>query len=121
MKEDIKIIYLLFIEKEIQMIFNEEKMNMGSLFANLLLVFAFIPLTYEVAVMKMSINIPYSTIVTAGFAFLIFMLISVVKKYWFHVFLYFVGFLCTLSLFMNKKLFDDNHSKLRKMEVIVKK
>ena len=96
-------------------------MNMSILFANLLLVFAFIPLTYEVAVMKMSINIPYSTIVTAGFAFLIFMLISVMKKYWFHVFIYFVGFLCALSLFMNKKVFDENHSKLRKIEMVVEK
>jgi hypothetical protein len=103
------------------MILNEQKMNMSILFANLLLVFAFIPLTYEVAVMKMSINIPYSTIVTAGFAFLIFMLISVMKKYWFHVFIYFVGFLCALSLFMNKKVFDENHSKLRKIEMVVEK
>ncbi len=99
------------------MILNEQKMNMSILFANLLLVFAFIPLTYEVAVMKMSINIPYSTIVTAGFAFLIFMLISVMKKYWFHVFIYFIGLIAVLWMLVNKKEYDMNYTKKRIIEV----
>ena len=81
------------------------------LFANILIVLSLIPLAYESTILKYTSNIPYSTLVGFSVAYFIFMLSTAMKKYWFHVFIYFVGFIVVMYMIVSKKEFDEYHTK----------
>lgn len=73
-------------------------------------------MVFEIYQLKMTLNIPYITLFGIAFAFLIMFLISVYRRYWFHGFLYIIGFVCVMLIFSKKENFDMNQSKLVDME-----
>lgn len=81
------------------------------LLANMLIVFSLIPLSYEVSIMKMTSNIPMITLIGWATAFIVFMIATVMKKYWLHVAIYFIGFVCVMWMVVNKKEYDINYTK----------
>lgn len=89
----------------------EEKAPYLLLFANMLIVFSFIPLSYEVSIMKMTSNIPLITLLGWAVAFVIFMIATAMKKYWMHVAIYFIGLVCVMWMVVNKKEYDVNYTK----------
>ncbi len=84
------------------------------LFANFLICFSVIPLVYETTMLKMTINIPFFSLVCLGVAFIIFMTVSVLRKYWIHVFIYTIAFISVIILFMNKIQYDKNNMNIKK-------
>ncbi len=84
------------------------------LFANFLICFSVIPLVYETTMLKMTINIPFFSLVCLGVAFIIFMAVSVLRKYWVHVFIYTIAFVGVIILFMNKIQYDKNNLNIKK-------
>lgn len=89
----------------------EEKAPYLLLFANMLIVFSLIPLSYEISIMKMTSNIPMITLYGWITAFIIFMIATAMKKYWLHVAIYFIGLICALWILVNKKEYDENYTK----------
>lgn len=82
------------------------------LFANFIINFAFIPLVFEVIQQRYSHNIPYMSIILFMFAQIIFLFIVLYKEYYFHVFIYVVGLLCSCILFFLKKYYDKQNTKV---------
>ncbi len=97
--------------------FLEEKAPYLLLLANIIIVFSLIPLSYEVSIMKMTSNIPYITLISLATAFIIFIFGTAIKKYWFHVFIYFIGLIAVMWMLVNKKEYDANYTKKRIIEV----
>ena len=89
----------------------EEKAPYLLLFANMLLVFSFIPFSYEVSIMKMTSNIPMITLMGWATAFIIFIIATAMKKYWLHVAIYFMGLISIMWMIVNKKEYDINYTK----------
>ena len=89
----------------------ENQISYLLLFANILVVLSLIPLAYESTIMKYTSNIPYTTLIGFSAAFLIFMVSTALKKYWFNVFIYFVGFIVVMYMIVSKKEFDEYHTK----------
>ncbi len=84
------------------------------LFANFLICFSVMPLVYETSMLKMTINIPFFSLVCLGVAFIIFTIVSILRKYWVHVFIYFIAFIGIIILFVNKIQYDKNNLKIKK-------
>ncbi len=93
------------------------------LFANFLICFSLIPLVYETTMLKMTINIPFFTLVCFAVAFFIFMIVSLLRYYWVHLFIYSIAFISVIILFVNKMQFDKNNTNIRKkvIEFVYKK
>jgi hypothetical protein len=87
------------------------------LFANFLICFSLIPLVYETTMLKMTINIPYFTLLCFGIAFFIFIFVSLMRKYLIHAFIYTIAFICVIILFINKLQFDKNNINIQKKVV----
>ncbi len=84
------------------------------LFANFLIVFSMIPLVYETSLLKMTLNIPFFTLVCLGIAFIIFTFISFIRGYWVHMFIYIIAVICVIILFINKQKYDGKNIILKK-------
>ena len=73
------------------------------LLANLLVVLALIPVTFQIIQQKITSNIPYSSLIFMVIAFLIYLFVSINRLYPFHIFIYFIGLLCvSIVLFLKK-------------------
>jgi hypothetical protein len=84
------------------------------LLSNFLFSIAFIPLIYEVCNIQLMRNIPYLTLLPLGLAFLLLLFVSLVKQYWIHTFIYFIGFLSICILLFLKKEYDSKTEKKKK-------
>ena len=84
------------------------------LFSNFLIVFSMIPLVYETSLLKMTLNIPFFTLVCLGVAFIIFTFISFIRGYWVHMFIYIIAIICVIILFINKQKYDGKNIILKK-------
>jgi len=91
------------------------------LISNFLFSIAFIPMIYEVLNTKITINIPYLTLIPLFIAFLFLLFVSVVKKYWIHVFIYFIGLFSISIILFLKKDFDAISGKEKITDVIKNK
>ena len=85
------------------------------LFANFITNFAFIPLVFEVIQQKFTNNIPYLTIALLICAQLIFLFVVIYKGYYFHVFMYVTGLICSCILLFLKKYYDKKNTKIIKV------
>lgn len=77
------------------------------LLSNFLLSIAFIPLIYEVYDIQLMRNIPYITLLCLAVGFLLLLFVSIVKQYWIHTFIYFIGFFSICVLLFLKKEYDE--------------
>jgi hypothetical protein len=76
------------------------------LLSNFLFSIAFIPLVFEVSNIQIMRNIPYWTLVPLALAFFMLLFVAVVKQYWVHAFIYFIGFFSICTLLFFKKEYD---------------
>jgi uncharacterized protein with PQ loop repeat len=76
------------------------------LFATFTLTFSFVPLLFEIIKTKIAINIPYSSLLLALFSLIIFMFVSISKKYYFHLLFYIIGFISLFIIAFLKKSYD---------------
>lgn len=82
------------------------------LFANFIINFAFIPIVFEVIQQRYTYNIPYVSIILFMIAQIIFLFVVLYKEYYFHVFIYVVGLLCSCILLFLKKYYDKQNTKV---------
>jgi uncharacterized protein with PQ loop repeat len=80
------------------------------LFAIFLFSFAFIPLIFEVIQQKITSNIPYFTLVSLLISFLIFLFVSINRKYYLHMLFYLIGIICISILLFLKRDYDPNNN-----------
>jgi uncharacterized protein with PQ loop repeat len=76
------------------------------LFATFILTFSFVPLLFEIIKTKITINIPYSSLLLALLSLTIFMFVSISKKYYFHLLFYIIGFISLFIIAFFKKTYD---------------
>ena len=77
--------------------------------ANFLFNFAFIPLLFEILQQKTTSNIPYVSLICFLISQLLFLFVVFYKDYYFHIFLYLVGFICIVSILFLKKFYDNKN------------
>ena len=85
------------------------------LFSNFIINFSLIPLVFEVIQQKYTTNIPYSSILLLLIAQLIFLFVVLYKKYYFLVFIYVTGLICSCILLFLKKYYDKKNTKIIKV------
>jgi uncharacterized protein with PQ loop repeat len=79
------------------------------LFATLLITFSLIPIVFEIIEQKITYNIPYVSLICMLISFLIYLFITIHRKYYIHVFFYLIGFICVSIILFLKKKFDKNN------------
>ena len=79
------------------------------LFAIFLFSFAFIPLVFEIIQQKITINIPYISLICMLLAFLIYLFITINRGYYIHIFFYLIGLVSILLILFLKQKFDKNN------------
>mgnify|MGYP000993117740 CR=1 FL=1 len=77
--------------------------------ATFLMNFAFVPLLFEVLQQRNTTNIPYITLLCFILAQALFLFIVVYRNYYFHTFIYLVGFICVSALLFLKKFYDTKN------------
>lgn len=92
---------------------SEETYYMIILFCHFLITFSFVPILYESNVLKMTKNIPNISLIMLIISFGLLMVITYLRNYWVHVFIYFVGFMSCVLLFIKKKEYDSYYTKVR--------
>ena len=60
------------------------------LFATLLITFSLIPIVFEIIEQKITSNIPYVSLICMLISFLIYLFITIHRKYYIHVFFYLI-------------------------------
>ena len=84
------------------------------LFSNFLLNFSLIPLIFEVNQQKFTNNIPYSTILLILIAQIILLFVIIYKGYYFHIFIYSTGLICSSILLFLKRYYDKENTNIIK-------
>ena len=80
------------------------------LFASVLVSFSFIPIIFEIIQQKLTSNIPYITLILLLISFLIYLFVSIIKKYYIHIFIYLIGFLSLSFLLFLKIKYDNSNT-----------
>ena len=84
------------------------------LFATFLFTFSFVPLVFEVIQQRLTINIPYTTLICMMLSLLIYLFITIHRKYYLHIFFYLVSFVCISIILFLKKTYDKKNMKVSK-------
>ena len=84
------------------------------LFATFLFSFSFVTLVFEVIQQRLTINIPYTTLILMLISFLIYLFITIHRKYYLHIFFYLVGFVCVSIILFLKRIYDKKNMKVSK-------
>lgn len=77
------------------------------MFAIFLSVFAFIPLTLDIIQKRLTINIPFSTMICFFLSFVIYLFISLNREYYVHAIFYTIGIIATIIIMFMKKHYDQ--------------
>ena len=77
------------------------------LFATFLFSFSFIPIVYEVIEQKITSNIPYVSLICMIIAFMIYLFITIQRKYYFHIFFYLIALICISILLFLKRTYSN--------------
>ena len=80
------------------------------LFSNFMLNFALIPLLFEVNQQRYTGNIPYFTILLILISQILLLFVVIYKGYYFHIFIYAVGMICSSLLLFLKRYYDNRES-----------
>ena len=78
------------------------------LFATFIIIFAFIPLLFEIIQQKITSNIPYISLILIMIGFLIYFFIALSREYYFHLLFYSIGLIVIIIILFLKNKFDKN-------------
>lgn len=84
------------------------------LFATFLFTFSFVPLVFEVIQQRLTINIPYISLICMLISFLIYLFITIHRQYYLHIFFYLVSFVCISIILFLKRNYDKKNMKVSK-------
>jgi uncharacterized protein with PQ loop repeat len=82
------------------------------LFATFLFSFSFIPIVFEIIEQKLTSNIPYVSLICMIIAFLIYLFITINRKYYVHIFFYLIGLISVSIILFLKRSYDKNNIKI---------
>ena len=85
------------------------------IFATIIGIFSLVPILYEIIQQKITSNIPYLSLSMISITFFIFIVISIVKGYYLHLFFYTFGLLCILLIMYFKIKYDKNNITIHKI------
>ncbi len=85
--------------------------------ATIIAIFSLVPIIFEIIQQKITSNIPYVSLICIIVTLLIFMYISIVKKYYLHLFLYTFGFLCASIIIFLKRQYDHKNVYINKTKI----
>lgn len=78
------------------------------LFATFIFTFSLIPIVFQTIQLKNTSNIPYISLISIIFGFIIYLYIAVSRGYIIHIFLYTIGLLSVSMILFLKYKFDNN-------------
>jgi uncharacterized protein with PQ loop repeat len=78
--------------------------------ATFLFSFAFIPIVFEVIQQKITLNIPYLSLICLFISFIIFLFVAISRQYYIHIFVYLVGLISISIILFLKKSYDKKTS-----------
>jgi uncharacterized protein with PQ loop repeat len=84
------------------------------LLATFLFTFSFVPLVFEVIQQRLTINIPYISLICMLISFLIYLFITIHRQYYLHIFFYLVSFVCISIILFLKRNYDKKNMKVSK-------
>jgi uncharacterized protein with PQ loop repeat len=82
------------------------------LFAIFLFTFAFIPLLFEILQQKVTSNIPYTTLICMIISLIIYLYVTIIRKYYIHMFFFFISLICISIILYLKTIYDTNNYKI---------
>ena len=85
------------------------------LFSNFMLNFSLIPLLFEVNQQKYTNNIPYFTILLILISQILLLFVVIYKGYYYHIFIYSVGLICSSILLFLKRYYDKKSTNIIKV------
>jgi|TARA_B110000483_G_scaffold138665_1_gene165711 hypothetical protein len=71
--------------------------------------FSFIPLLLEVLQQRNMTNIPYLTLITMLISQILLLFVVFYRGYYYHIFIYLVGFVCISTLLFLKPMYDNKN------------
>tara|TARA_Y200000002_G_scaffold370788_2_gene366713 strand:- start:277 stop:603 length:327 start_codon:yes stop_codon:yes gene_type:complete len=80
--------------------------------ATFLLNFAYVPLLLEVLQQRNLNNIPYLTIILILISQILLLFVVFYRSYYYHVFIYLVGFVCVAALLFLKPIYQDKNTQV---------
>ena len=87
------------------------------LFATFLFSFSFIPLVFEIIQQKITLNIPYVSLICMFLSFLIYLFITINRKYYIHLFFYLVGLISISIIIFLKRKYDNKKDENNKINI----
>jgi uncharacterized protein with PQ loop repeat len=84
------------------------------LFAIFLFTFALIPLVFEIIQQKITSNIPYISLICMFLSFIIYLFVTISRKYYVHIFFYLICLICISIIIFLKRKYDKNNYKVSK-------
>ena len=82
------------------------------LFSNFMLNFSLIPLLLEVIPQRYTENIPYLTILLLLIPQILLLFVVIYKGYYYHIFIYSIGLICTSILLFLKRYYDKRNNNI---------
>ena len=89
------------------------------LFATFLFSFSFIPIVFEIIEQKLTSNIPYVSLICMIIAFLIYLFITINRKYYVHIFFYLIGLISVSIILFLKRSYDKNNIKIMQYDRVL--
>lgn len=71
--------------------------------------FSFIPLLLEILQQKNMTNIPYITLISMFISQLLLLFVVFYRSYFYHIFIYLIGFICISTLLFLKPMYDNKN------------
>ena len=84
------------------------------LFAIFLFTFSLIPLVFEIIQQKITSNIPYTSLICMFLSFIIYLFVTISRKYYIHIFFYLICLICISIILFLKLNYDKNNYKVYK-------
>jgi uncharacterized protein with PQ loop repeat len=84
------------------------------LFAILLFTFSLIPIVFEIIQQKLTSNIPYISLICMFLSFIIYLFVTISRRYYIHIFFYLICLICISIILFLKSKYDNNNYKISK-------
>jgi hypothetical protein len=80
------------------------------LLAIFLFSFSLIPIVFEIIERKITINIPYISLIPMLLSIIIYLFITISRQYYIHIFCYVVALICISIILFLKRQYDKNNN-----------
>lgn len=87
------------------------------LFSTFLFTFSLIPILFQIIQLKLTINIPYISLIFFIIGFLVYLYIAITREYYIHIFFYMIGLLSVSLILFLKTIYDKNNVEINKTVV----